>query len=195
MTMWKNVAVNFSRALPRTRRHVDWPVLRRFDGDRLAQVQLPLGGIGTGTIGLGGRGDLRSWEIRNQPAYHVRPAVGFFAVHVHDDRHLRETRLLESALSAPEVSGPFGSPVPAGGLPRFESAVFEAAYPLAQVSLHDPTVPLGVTLEAFNPLVPADAELSGIPAAVLRYRIANQHDRALSVAVCGASTTSRVQAA
>ena len=42
------------------------PVLRRYEQvDRLA---MPLGGIGTGTVSLGGRGDLRDWEIMNRPA-------------------------------------------------------------------------------------------------------------------------------
>src|SRR5690242_12653146 len=32
------------------------------------EVAFPLGGIGTGTISLGGRGELRDWEIFNRPA-------------------------------------------------------------------------------------------------------------------------------
>ena len=39
--------------------HPDWPVLRIYDQDHLARIALPLGGIGTGTVSLGGRGDLR----------------------------------------------------------------------------------------------------------------------------------------
>ena len=30
-------------------------------------IAFPLGGIGTGTISLGGRGNLRDWEIFNRP--------------------------------------------------------------------------------------------------------------------------------
>ena len=33
-----------------------WPVLKHYDQDHLLQVALPLGGIGTGTVSLGGRG-------------------------------------------------------------------------------------------------------------------------------------------
>src|SRR5882757_3210056 len=32
------------------------------------QVAFPLGGIGTGTVSIGGRGELRDWEIFNRPA-------------------------------------------------------------------------------------------------------------------------------
>ena len=30
-------------------------------------IAFPLGGIGTGTVSLGGRGQLRDWEIFNRP--------------------------------------------------------------------------------------------------------------------------------
>jgi hypothetical protein len=39
-----------------------------FSGKSLTEVAFPLGGIGTGTISLGGRGNLRDFEIFNKPA-------------------------------------------------------------------------------------------------------------------------------
>jgi len=41
--------------------HPEWPVLTSYTGAHLRRVALPLGGIGTGTVSLGGRGDLRDW--------------------------------------------------------------------------------------------------------------------------------------
>ena len=32
-----------------------WPVLKKYDKEHLYQIALPLGGIGTGTVSLGGR--------------------------------------------------------------------------------------------------------------------------------------------
>ena len=43
----------------------EWPVLKNYDQEHLYQIALPLGGIGTGTVSLGGRGELRDWEIMN----------------------------------------------------------------------------------------------------------------------------------
>src|SRR6185503_13942872 len=43
-------------------------MIRTFTGPSLAQVAFPLGGIGTGTVSLGGRGNLQDWEIHNSPA-------------------------------------------------------------------------------------------------------------------------------
>ena len=55
----------------------DWPVLKSYDSDHLARIALPLGGIGTGTVSLGGRGDLRDWEIVNRPAKGFTPGDRF----------------------------------------------------------------------------------------------------------------------
>src|SRR5881398_2417185 len=41
--------------------------VRSFSGAQLGEIAFPLGGIGTGTVSLGGRGDLRDWEIFNRP--------------------------------------------------------------------------------------------------------------------------------
>lgn len=46
----------------------EWPVLKHYDQNHLYHIALPLGGIGTGTVSLGGRGELRDWEIMNVPA-------------------------------------------------------------------------------------------------------------------------------
>ena len=45
----------------------DYPILKHYDKDHLLNIALPLGGIGTGTVSLGGRGELRDWEIMNKP--------------------------------------------------------------------------------------------------------------------------------
>ena len=59
-----------------------WPVLTEYDQDHLTRIALPLGGIGTGTVSLGGRGDLRDWEIVNRPAKGYVPKETFFAIYV-----------------------------------------------------------------------------------------------------------------
>ena len=163
----------------------EWPVLTRYDADHLAKIALPLGGIGTGTVSLGGRGDLRDWEIVNRPAKGFAPAATFFALWAQPAGEAAVTRALEGPLDPAEYEGGFGSPARGHGLPRFREAAFEAAYPLGQVRLSDPDVPVTVRLQAFNPLIPGDADRSGLPVAMLRYVLTNTTDRPVAVSVCG----------
>jgi len=162
-----------------------WPVLTRYDQDHLARIALPLGGIGTGTVSLGGRGDLRDWEVVNRPAKGFAPGRAFFALSARMGGGEAVTRCLEGPVEPAAYEGGFGSPARNHGLPRFRRCGFEAAYPLGQVVLSDPDVPVAVRLQAFNPLIPADADRSGIPAAVLRYVLTNTTGESLDVAVCG----------
>ena len=55
-------------------RNSQWPVLKTYSGKFLDEVAMPLGGIGTGTVSVGGRGDLRDWEIMNRGALGYLPA-------------------------------------------------------------------------------------------------------------------------
>ena len=64
----------------------DWPVVHRYDPEHLDRISLPLGGIGTGTVGLGGRGDLRDFELGNRPGKGFRPEVAFFAIRAEPGR-------------------------------------------------------------------------------------------------------------
>ncbi len=161
-----------------------WPVLTRYDSDHLARIALPLGGIGTGTVSLGGRGDLRDWEVMNKPAKGYTPRHCFFALWAKPSGGPAVTRALEGALQPP-FEGGFGSTVPNHGLPRFRDCRFLAAYPFGQVELSDADVPLSVTMQAFNPLVPGDVEASSIPMAVIRFVLRNRSAKPVRASVCG----------
>src|SRR6266700_6877123 len=54
--------------------------LRSYAGAVAGEAAFPLGGIGTGTVSLGGRGELRDWEIFNRPAKGFAPRNSFFAL-------------------------------------------------------------------------------------------------------------------
>lgn len=164
-----------------------WPVLKQYDQQHLTRIALPLGGIGTGTVSLGGRGQLQDWEIMNRPAKGYSTVLTgntapFFAVHVLEGQ---KTKALLGPLEAHEYQHMEGRPVDHHGLPRFARAHFETAYPFGQVNLSDPTMPLSVRIRGFNPLIPADADASGLPIAVLTYEVTNTSNQPITVSVCG----------
>ena len=167
-----------------------WPVLKQYDQDHLLQVVLPLGGIGTGTVSLGGRGELRDWELMNVPAKKFSTVTTgnnapFFAIYAKPREGKATTTLLAGPLYAHEYLHYEGRPVNHHGLPRFAHASFDAAYPLGQVHLWDEQLPVKVTVKGFNPLVPGDADASGLPIAVLAYEVTNPTRQPVEVAVCG----------
>jgi len=167
----------------------EWPVLRTYEGEFLRRVKMPVGGIGTGTISLAGRGALVDWEIRNHPhkgfVPEVHGAASAFWLRLEEPDGKVSLRLLEGPLDTELYEGGEGSPAPNHGFPRFRGNAFRVAYPLAQVALTDPALPVAATLEAMNPLVPGDPEASGIPAALLRWKLVNLSDRPLKVSVLG----------
>ena len=167
-----------------------WPILKHYDKNYLFQVALPLGGIGTGNVSLGGRGELRDWEIMNVPGKKYSGIKAgnntpFFAVYVKPQNDKAVTTLLEGPLYPQEYLGGEGSSVNHHGMPRFGEASFDAAYPFGQVHLSDKNIPVKVTIKGFNPLVPCDADASGLPISVISYEVKNLTSKTLEVSVCG----------
>lgn len=158
-----------------------WPCLRSYGPPDLGEIAMPIGGIGTGSISIAGNGALRDVEVQNRPAKGFTPANLFLAVWARCGDE-RVTRALEGPLSPP-YSGSFGATAPTHRLPRFRYAAFHAAYPLAAVHLDDPDVPVAAVVEAFNPLVPGDADSSSLPYASLRVRLTNLRDQPTDASV------------
>ncbi|MDR0558886.1 MAG: hypothetical protein LBG92_01840 [Prevotellaceae bacterium] len=182
----------FSSAIPISAQ-TQWPVLKHYDQNHLLNISLPIGGIGTGTVGLGGRGELRDWAIMNRPNIGQQTIDGlrpknqepFFAIYVKPQGLKAETKALIGPVHESEYLDADGVPVNNHGLPRFSAASFDAAYPFGQVNLSDKNLPVSVKIKAFNPFIPGDATASGIPIAILRYEVTNHANVPTEVAVCG----------
>ena len=160
-----------------------------YTGGLLREIAFPLGGIGTGTISLGGRGQLRDFEVAGRPAKGQAPFHNFFALGITDDGSgVPKARVLERQFFPP-FTGSRGRGLPvnlAPGLPRFPEVEFTGEYPMAHLEFVDETFPVCVSLDAFNPMVPGNADDSGLPAAVFTWTLVNQSDcpvKALLVAV------------
>jgi len=146
---------------------------RTFRGRQLSMIAFPLGGVGAGAVSLGGRGQLRDWEIFNRPDKGRYVNYAFPAIWVQSGRNKPIARVLEARLEAPYGMGRGLSPAQVSGLTRLQDASFTGEYPLARIAFHDPELPVSVSLEAFTPIIPLNADDSGLPVAVLRYRITN----------------------
>lgn len=167
----------------------EWPVLKHYDQEHTYKIALPLGGIGTGTVSLGGRGNLQDWEIMNRPAKGYNPGSGrnnspFFILYT-DVEGKKDTRLLEGPVPFYLYEGSSGSIATNHGLPRFSENSFDASYPFGRVNLQTPQIPVDVKIKAFNPLIPGDIDNSSIPVAILDFELTNTSDKEVSFTICG----------
>src|ERR1700679_1477937 len=144
-----------------------WPVARSYTGPDRNRISLPVGGIGTGTVGFGGRGQFRDWELENHPSKGLSSGLTFLSIWCREAGGEPVARVLEGALFDQEVEGEQGSRAPVAGLPRFRNCHYEATYPFGRAVLSDERVPVHASVEVFNPLVPGDEEVSGLPIAIV----------------------------
>lgn len=159
---------------------------RSFTGHRLACIAFPLGGVCAGSLSLGGRGQLRDWEIFNRPDKGVNADYAFPGIRVEVAGTKPVARVLEARL-APPYEGESGLGTrSAPGLTRLQGATFRFEFPFAQIAFHDGRFPVKVELTAFSPFIPHDPDASGIPGAVLRYRVTNPGARPAKVSIAWA---------
>jgi non-lysosomal glucosylceramidase len=166
---------------PRIDPDVGYP--RRFRGEQLRMISFPLGGVAAGSIGLGGRGQLVNWEIFNRPNKGFRPPYSFPSIWAQSGTERPVARVLESRILPPyEGQDGLGSDN-APGLSRVESATFTGEYPLAHIDFEDSALPVKVELDAFSPFIPHEPDDSGLPVAILRYRVTNPGPSTVQVSI------------
>ncbi len=158
---------------------------RVFSGRGLDQIRFPLGGIGTGNVSLGGRGQLLDWEIWNRPSKSGPQPNTFFALRAEPEGQAAATRVLEAPLLPPHALSHGYHPWTNAGLPRLAGATFRGTYPIATLTFEDQDFPLDVELQAWTPLIPLDPDESGIPCAVLSYTLRNHGQTAVQLTLAG----------
>jgi non-lysosomal glucosylceramidase len=165
-----------------------------YSGSRTREISFPLGGIGTGCVGLAGNGRLVDWEIFNRPSKGSTFGFTHLAVRAEEDGKVLDARALMGDLPAPYTgsftqgeynSFGFGPPRDSlAGLPHFRESSFTGEFPVAEMRLRDPRFPGAVSLRAWNPLIPRNDRDSGIPAAFFEVEIENTLPRPLAYTVC-----------
>jgi non-lysosomal glucosylceramidase len=176
-----------SQSVAPTRQEITFP--RRHTGRALARISCPLGGIGTGGIGLGGRGNLQDWQIFNRPDIGNSLEYSLPCLYVKQAGIPPYSVVLERRLMPPydlheEGLGAANAP----GLPRLDEATFLGSFPTSRIEFADAHCPVQVALDAFSPFQPIDADGSGLPCAVLTYEVKNPSHMAADVVVAWALT-------
>lgn len=66
---------------------------------KASQISFPLGGIGTGCIGLAGNGSLVDVEIKNRPNKNSTAEFTHFAIKAENEHEVLDARILQGRLS------------------------------------------------------------------------------------------------
>ena len=156
---------------------------RVFRDAALKMISFPLGGVTAGSIGLGGRGQLRDWEIFNRANKGFSPSYAFPAIWAKAGDAKPIAKVLEARILPPYEGWQGLGSDNAPGLSRLDGAVFTGEYPLAHIDFLDSSLPVSVSLDAFSPFIPHEPDDSGLPVAILRYRVRNSGTSAAKVSI------------
>ncbi|MHA1803204.1 MAG: GH116 family glycosyl-hydrolase [Promethearchaeota archaeon] len=156
--------------------------------EKLRCAAMPLGGIGTGSIALGGDGLLKQWQIMNIVKHDAFVPNSFFSIWMRKKGGVKEESI-SKALICPKVhEDPNFQParsvsdhkISSGAkkmleiLPGVEKIYYNGEYPLAFLDFKDPSLPLDISLFAFNPFIPLDPKNSGLPVIIFQFTILNR---------------------
>jgi uncharacterized protein (DUF608 family) len=166
-----------------------------YSGEKAREVSFPLGGIGTGSIGLSGAGRLIDWEILNRPAKGITNGISHFAVRAERDGKVLGALVLNGPYLGnrtgdfpADTSRNFGFGARRDsivGMPHFASNTFEGRFPIATLRFTDPRFPGDVGLTAFNPFIPLNDRDSSIPVAMFEISFTNPTDEDIDYTAVG----------
>jgi len=152
-----------------------------FSGEELRYIGMPIGGLTTGQVYLGGDGKLWYWDIFNiNRIKPTRPGAGdkfYLNPMIQDHR-------FEQGFSVRVNKGitSFSKKLSTGG---FSDISFRGEYPIGKVEYKDHDIPVSVRLEAFSPFIPTNFEKSDFPAVVMQYKIKNESNSPLAIEIFG----------
>ena len=146
--------------------------------DRQRAISFPVGGLGSGSIGIAGNGCLIDWQVYNRPAMGTRNGYSHFAVKAQAGDELLDARVLVSDLGKPYLGQVDERTML--GMPHFRELVFEGKYPMAELSFLDERFPGRVTVRYYNPFIPLNDRDSSIPALFADILVENTTDRPIT---------------
>lgn len=151
------------------------------DWAALQHLGMPVAGIGTGTVYLGGDGRLWGWDIFNMPHEGAVPnrANG---VKERDGSNYVQPSKMESPWNVQH-----GLILHLNGQAKrldhtgFAQVEFTGQYPIGHVQLRDPAEAISAVIEAYSPFIPLDYDNSSLPVTVLEVTLHNAGDAAAQV--------------
>ena len=165
--------------------------------NELRYIGMPVGGICCGCVYVGGDGRLWLWDIFNQNQAGVVTKIlpiKLESFNLKEINNVEGTLYLEPLTEASPFQQGFALSITYEGKTivkrllqdDWDEVTFEAAYPVATIRYTAQGLPLEVTLEAFSPFIPGNAQDSGLPATIQAISLKNTSPGSpLSVEIMG----------
>lgn len=145
---------------------------------------MPLGGLGTGNLAICGDGSIRQWQWRNLSHHLGYVPYGFFAARwsghqiptgsvVLQTREFWDEPDFVPAKSVTDHVVPEEHRRTLADVPMATSTRVSAAYPVTEIA-YEMDTPVSITLTAWSPCVPREADDSGWPVAVFEFEVTNR---------------------
>jgi len=167
--------------------------------DKLRCSAMPLGGIGTGTIALGGDGLLKQWQITNTVNHRAFVPNSFFAVRTRSTSNSNKNSITRALICTKPLED--NNFVPAKSvsdhritnnmreffnkLPHVENIIFDGEYPISFLKFEDSELPIEIKLKAFNPFIPLDPKNSGLPLIIFQFHVKNISAESIELILLG----------
>jgi len=140
----------------------------------LKYIGMPVGGLCSGQLYLGGDGRLWHWDIFNQYTYTPDREGCHYSnqLTVQSPIEQRFTLKIGDRTVSLDQSG-------------VEEVSFRGEYPIATIDYIDNSLPLKVQLEVFSPFIPLNTDDSSIPVTVMQFTLHNHSNAPVTATLCG----------
>lgn len=140
-----------------------------YSGKYLTGIDFPVGAVGGSVIRMNGKAERQWWQIFNN--FEERTGSGivpnsFFAL-----RTKTKNKTVVRALQTSSV----------GDFTAMDSLNFQGEFPLGWYNFGDAALPVEVSLEAYNPLIPMDLKNSAIPTGIFNIKVKNTSDSKVTI--------------
>ncbi|MCX8490918.1 MAG: GH116 family glycosyl-hydrolase [Cyclobacteriaceae bacterium] len=159
-------------------------------------IGMPVGGINTGTLYLGGDGRLWLWDIFNDNREGIDPKSVPWDTDLHQGKTVRSrdgSAYVAPAKDIRPVDQGFAFQIKTNRktiikkmqADDWDDIIFEATYPLATVTYVDKQLGIEIIAEVFSPFIALDEKNSGLPTTIYSFSVNNKSDHKVSVMIAG----------
>lgn len=165
--------------------------------NELQYIGMPVGGINSGMVYLGGDGRLWLWDVfnKNQTGviyknvkWHEKIQGNFDFLRPFDGANyvepVKDVRPFEQGFAI-RIEYDNKTIIKRLQSDDWAEIAFESTYPIGTIKYLDDTLPVNIQLQAFSPFIPLNEDDSGLPITILNFQVENKTSNPVKVTLTG----------